>query len=175
MQAGLVFLLLFMGTVIFLDISSCSRIWREKSALPPRNGTTRSLHPGPHRGRPGDPAGMSRPVIGTAGPDAGLSAIWRRGCAPFSGTRAHDIFLTACSATGFWRRRWKLRGARVVVPVCGAFSERVYDVALACGIEAGSPGRRMGESVPARGLPDMLATGRYDAVALFHNEPPRAW
>jgi aspartate aminotransferase-like enzyme len=54
--------------------------------------------------------------------------------------------------------------------VCGAFSERFYEVALSCGAEADPLHVEWGLPVPAQAVADLLASGRYDAVALTHNE-----
>ena len=86
-------------------------------------------------------------------------------------TRTHDIFFTACSATGLQEAAIRnCVGRRVLVPVCGAFSERFYQVALACGVQADRLPVEWGRAVDAQAVNDMLASGRYDAVALVHNE-----
>jgi len=128
--------------------------------------------PGPTEVDPEILREMARPVIGHRGAEMQelIKDLTPR-LRPLFGTRAHDIFLTACSATGLWEAALRNCVARrVLVPVCGAFSERFYEVALSCGLEADPLHVEWGRAVPAQGVADMLATGRYDAVALVHNE-----
>lgn len=128
--------------------------------------------PGPTEVAPEVLREMARPVIGHRGAEM-QEAI--RDLVPrlrlLFGTRGSDVFLTACSATGLWEAALRNCVARrVLVPVCGAFSERFHEVALACGLEADPLHVDWGKAVPAQAVADMLATGRYDAVALVHNE-----
>ena len=128
--------------------------------------------PGPTEVDPEILREMARPVIGHRGVEMQqlIKDLTPR-LRPLFGTRAHDIFLTTCSATGLWEAALRNCVARrVLVPVCGAFSERFYEVALACGLEADPLHVEWGRAVQAQGIADMLATGRYDAVALVHNE-----
>ncbi len=128
--------------------------------------------PGPTEVAPEILREMARPVIGHRGAEMQelVRDIVPRARALF-GTRTHDIFLTACSATGLWEAAVRNCVARrVLVPVCGSFSERFYEVALACGVEADPLHVEWGRAVPAQAVADMLASGRYDAVALVHNE-----
>jgi len=128
--------------------------------------------PGPTEVAPEILREMARPVIGHRG--AEMQAIIRDvvpRLRPLFGTRGGDVFLTACSATALWEaalRNCVVR--RVLVPVCGAFSERFFDVAAASGIEADPLRVDWGKAVPAGAVADQLKTGRYDAVALVHNE-----
>src|SRR5207249_1692195 len=94
--------------------------------------------PGPTEVAPEILREMARPVIGHRGEEmqALIREIMPRARTLF-GTRSHDVFLTACSATGLWEAAVRNCVARrVLVPVCGSFSERLYEVALACGVEA---------------------------------------
>jgi predicted phosphoserine aminotransferase len=128
--------------------------------------------PGPTEVAPEILREMARPIIGHrgAGMQALIGEIVPRVRQLFA-TRTHDVFLTACSATGLWEAAIRnCVGRRVLVPVCGAFSERFYEVAVACGAEADPLHVDWGRPVPARAIADLLATGRYDAVALVHNE-----
>ncbi|HYS03734.1 MAG TPA: alanine--glyoxylate aminotransferase family protein [Candidatus Dormibacteraeota bacterium] len=128
--------------------------------------------PGPTEVSPEILREMARPVIGHRG---ALMQEMIRDLLPrlrtVFGTRAHDVFLTACSATGLWEAALRNCVARrVLVPVCGAFSERFYEVALACGLDADPLHVEPGRAIPAQAVADHLATGRYDALALVHNE-----
>ncbi len=128
--------------------------------------------PGPTEVDPEILKEMARPVIGHRGAEMQelLKDLVPR-LRPVFGTRAHDVFLTACSATALWEAALRNCVARrVLVPVCGAFSERFYEVALACGLEADPLHVEWGRPVAAQAVADLLATGRYDAVALVHNE-----
>ena len=128
--------------------------------------------PGPTEVAPEILREMARPVIGHRGEEmqALIREIMPRARTLF-GTRSHDVFLTACSATGLWEAAVRNCVARrVLVPVCGSFSERLYEVALACGVEADPLHVEWGRPVPAQSVADVLASGRYDAVALVHNE-----
>ncbi len=128
--------------------------------------------PGPTEVSPEILREMSRPVIGHRGEEmqALIADIVPRARRLF-GTAAHDIFLTACSATGLWEAA--LRNCverRVLVPVMGAFSERFGEVARACGLEADLLAVEWGRAVAAQAVDERLKSGRYDAVALVHNE-----
>jgi len=128
--------------------------------------------PGPTEVAPEILREMSRPIIGHRGLE--MQELIRDLIPRLRwlfGTRAHDIFVTCCSATGLWEAAIRNCVARrVLVPVCGAFSERFYEVAVACGAEADPLHVEPGRPVAAQAVADMLATGRYDAVALVHNE-----
>ncbi|HXH28094.1 MAG TPA: alanine--glyoxylate aminotransferase family protein, partial [Candidatus Polarisedimenticolia bacterium] len=94
--------------------------------------------PGPTEVAPEILRAMARPVIGHRGAEmqALIHDLVPRARALF-GSRAHDIFFTACSATALWEAALRNCVARrVLVPVCGAFSERFYEVARGCGLEA---------------------------------------
>lgn len=128
--------------------------------------------PGPTEVSPEVLREMARPVIGHRGAEMQelIRDLVPRARALF-GARAHDVFFTACSATGLWEAAIRNCVARrVLVPVCGAFSERFYEVALSCGAEADPLHVEWGLPVPAQAVADLLASGRYDAVALTHNE-----
>ncbi|MFQ5877782.1 MAG: pyridoxal-phosphate-dependent aminotransferase family protein [Acidobacteriota bacterium] len=139
--------------------------------------STRDAHkvlynPGPTEVAPEILRQMARPVITHRGAEMQelIGAILPRARALF-GTRAHEIFLTACSATGLWEAAIRnCVGRRVLVPVCGAFSQRFYEVAAACGAEADPLHVEWGRAVRPRAVADHLASGRYDALALVHNE-----
>jgi predicted phosphoserine aminotransferase len=128
--------------------------------------------PGPTEVMPEILAHMSRPVIGHRGEEmqAILGEVIERGRRLF-GAAAHEIFVTGSSATGLWEAA--IRNTverRVLVPVCGAFSERFYDVAVGCGAEAERIDVAWGRPVDPGQVAERLAGGRFDAVALVHNE-----
>ena len=128
--------------------------------------------PGPTEVSPEILREMARPVIGHRGSEMQelIRELVPRTRALFGG-RAHDIFFTACSATALWEAAIRNCVARrVLVPVCGAFSERFYQVAVGCGVEADPLHVEWGKAVAAQAIADMLASGRYDTLALVHNE-----
>jgi predicted phosphoserine aminotransferase len=137
-----------------------------------RKGHRVLFTPGPTEVAPEVLDEMARPLIGHRGAEMQdlIRDLVPRLRALF-GTRDHDIFLTSCSATGLWEAAIRNCVARrVLVPVCGSFSERFLEVALACGVEADPLRVEWGRAVPAQAVSDALATGRYDVVALVHNE-----
>ena len=128
--------------------------------------------PGPTEVAPEILAQMARPVIGHRGEEmqAILGEIIERGRRLF-GAAAHDLFVTGSSATGLWEAAIRnVVEKRVLVPVCGAFSERFYDVAVGCGAEAERIDVEWGRAVDPDQVADRLKSGRFDAVALVHNE-----
>ena len=128
--------------------------------------------PGPTEVSPEILEEMARPVIGHRGEEmqAILGEILPRARTLF-GTAGHDIFITGSSATGLWEAAVRNCVARkALVPVCGAFSERFHEVALACGAPADRIDTEWGRAVDPAALDRALGTGAYDAVALVHNE-----
>ncbi|HEV8199433.1 MAG TPA: alanine--glyoxylate aminotransferase family protein [Candidatus Polarisedimenticolia bacterium] len=128
--------------------------------------------PGPTEVMPEILAHMSRPVIGHRGEEmqAILGEVIERGRRLF-GAAAHELFVTGSSATGLWEAA--IRNTverRVLVPVCGAFSERFYEVAVGCGVEAERIDVEWGRPIDPGQVADTLKSGRFDAVAVVHNE-----
>lgn len=128
--------------------------------------------PGPTEVAPEILAVMARPLIGHRGPEMKeLVEDLRPRARRLFATAANDIFFTACSGTGLHEAAIRNCVARrVLVPVCGAFSERFHQVAVACGVEADPLPVEWGSAVRPADVEEKLATGRYDAVALVHNE-----
>jgi len=128
--------------------------------------------PGPTEVAPEILARMARPLIGHRGPEMKelVDDLLPRARRLFA-TAANDVFFTACSGTGLHEAAIRnCVGRRVLVPICGAFSERFYQVAVACGVEADPLPVEWGRAVRPAAVEEKLATGRYDAVALVHNE-----
>ena len=128
--------------------------------------------PGPTEVAPEILNAMAEPVIGhrTAAMQDLIGAIVPRARRLF-GAAAHEVFLTSCSATGLWEAAIRNCVARrVLVPVCGAFSQRFHDVAVACGVEADLLPIEPGWPITAEAIDAALQGGRYDALALVHNE-----
>jgi aspartate aminotransferase-like enzyme len=59
---------------------------------------------------------------------------------------------------------------KVLSLVCGAFSERWHEIALACGLEADKLEVPWGRAIEAAEVAKALAKGGYGAVTLVHNE-----
>jgi predicted phosphoserine aminotransferase len=138
----------------------------------PKDKHTILFTPGPTEVSPEILRQMARPIIGHRGAEMQeiLGEIIERGRRLFGAAR-HDLFVTGSSATGLWEAA--IRNAverKVLVPVCGAFSERFYEVALACGAEAERLDFEWGRAVEPGAVADRLARGDCDAVALVHNE-----
>lgn len=141
--------------------------------MAPNSGKRKVLYtPGPTEVAPEILNAMAVPVFGhrTAAMQDLIGAIVPRARRLF-GTEAHDLFLTSCSATGLWEAAIRNCVARrVLALVCGAFSQRFHDVAAACGVEVEALTVEPGRAVPAAAVEDALGKGRFDAVALVHNE-----
>lgn len=85
-------------------------------------------------------------------------------------TRGH-VFLFTCSSTGVWEAAMR-NGVKRRLLCCmqGAFSDRWFDVAAANGKEADPLRVPWGRAIEASAVAQALDTGRYDALALVHNE-----
>ncbi len=83
----------------------------------------------------------------------------------------NPVFLSTSSSTGVMEGAIRnLVGKRCLSLVCGAFSDRWYEIAPACNKEADAIKVEWGKAVKAEQVDAALATGKYDAMALVHNE-----
>ena len=81
------------------------------------------------------------------------------------------VFLSTSSAWGVMEASIRnLVGKRVLCCMCGAFSDKWLDVAKRCGKEAEALQVDWGKHVDHKDVDLALATGRFDAVTLIHNE-----
>ncbi len=81
------------------------------------------------------------------------------------------IFLSTSSAWGVMEAAIRnLVRERVLSCMCGAFSDKWLDVARRCGKEAEALQVEWGRHIDPALLDQRLATGRFDAVTLIHNE-----
>jgi predicted phosphoserine aminotransferase len=129
--------------------------------------------PGPTEVAPEILREMARPVIGHRGAEmqAILGDVLPRARRLFAAPEGHEVFITASSATGLWEAAVRNTvERRLLVPTCGAFSERFHEVALACGVEADRIDTEWGRPIDPAAIDERLAGGAYDAVALVHNE-----
>jgi aspartate aminotransferase-like enzyme len=129
--------------------------------------------PGPTEVHPEVLAAMRSPMIGHRGtPMRNLLERIDPSLRPMFGAD-RPVYISTSSATGFMETAIRnLAGKRVLCLVCGAFSERFYDIAQACGV----PADRLDVDWGLPNLPDQLRDalsknpGRYDLVTVVHSE-----
>ncbi|HUQ81905.1 MAG TPA: alanine--glyoxylate aminotransferase family protein [Gemmatimonadaceae bacterium] len=134
-------------------------------------GFGRFFLPGPTEVRPSVLAAMQQPMIGHRGkgmedliariePD--LQYVFRT---------SRPVYIASSSATGLMEGaiRNGVR-SRVLSLVNGAFSERFFQIAQACGVEAEALTVPMGQAHTPQMLTDALKGGRFDAVTVVHSE-----
>ncbi len=81
------------------------------------------------------------------------------------------VFLSTSSAWGVMEASIRnLVGERVLCCMCGAFSDKWFDVAKRCGKEAEALQVEWGKHIDHKDVDLALATGKFDAVTLIHNE-----
>ena len=127
--------------------------------------------PGPTEVRASVLAAMEQPMIGHRG--KGMEDLIAR-IEPdlqyvFRTTR--PVYIASSSATGLMEGaiRNGVR-SRVLSLVNGAFSERFFQIAQACGVEAEALTVPMGQAHTPQMLADALEGGRFDAVTVVHSE-----
>ncbi len=81
------------------------------------------------------------------------------------------VFLSTSSAWGVMEAAIRnVVRERVLCCMCGAFSDKWLDVARRCGKEAEALQVEWGKHIDQKALDHELASGRFDAVTLIHNE-----
>ena len=116
-------------------------------------------------------AAMTKPMIGHRGAD--FKALYRAvypGLQQLFQTR-QPVFLSTSSAWGVMEgavRNLVKKG--VLNCMCGAFSDKWFDVAKRCGKNATPLQVEWGRPIDPGAVDAQLATGRFDAVTLIHNE-----
>ncbi len=81
------------------------------------------------------------------------------------------VFLSTSSAWGVMEAALRnLVRQRVLCCMCGAFSDKWLDVARRCGKEAEPLQVEWGTAIEPRQIEAQLATGKFDALTLIHNE-----
>ena len=127
--------------------------------------------PGPVEVSPKTLAAFSRPVIGHRGQD--FKDLYRSIHPPLQtlfGT-AQPVFLSTSSAWGLMEGAIRnVVDRRVLNCMCGAFSDKWLDVSRRCGKEAEALQVDWGCHIDHKAVDKQLATGRFDAVTLIHNE-----
>ena len=127
--------------------------------------------PGPTEVFPEILAQLARPLISHRGPE--IAAITRE---IFDGLRllfgtTNECFVATSSATGIMEALTRqLSTRRILVTVCGAFSERQLKVAHMNGKEADALVFAPGKAVDPEAVEARLATGLYDLVTCVHSE-----
>ncbi|MGI9078073.1 MAG: pyridoxal-phosphate-dependent aminotransferase family protein [Gemmatimonadaceae bacterium] len=127
--------------------------------------------PGPTEVRADILDAMRRPMIGHRGSameelvgrlQAGLKLVFRT---------ERPVYISSSSATGLMEAALR-NGARrkVLSLVNGAFSERFFHIARACGLEAVALEVPLGAGHTTDMLESALRTGDYDAVTVVHSE-----
>jgi aspartate aminotransferase-like enzyme len=116
-------------------------------------------------------AAFARPVIGHRG-DA-FKNLYREIhplLQELFGTK-QPVFLSTSSAWGLMEAAIRnVVQKRVLCCMCGAFSDKWLDVARRCGKEAEPLRADWGKHIDQREVDARLATGKFDAVTLIHNE-----
>jgi predicted phosphoserine aminotransferase len=148
---------------------------RADLATQPRSGSQaafgRFFLPGPTEVRPRILEAMVQPMIGHRGKsmeeliarvEPGLQYVFRT---------TRPVYIAAASATGFMEAAVR-NGARsrVLSLVNGAFSERFFQIARACGLEAEALSVPLGQAHTPEMLAQALANGKFDAVTVVHSE-----
>src|SRR6188472_453413 len=127
--------------------------------------------PGPTEVRPSVLAAMEQPMIGHRG--KGMEELIAR-IEPdlqyvFRTTR--PVYIASSSATGLMEGaiRNGVR-SRVLSLVNGAFSERFFQIAKACGVEAEALSVPLGQVHSPEMLDAALKGGKFDAITVVHSE-----
>ncbi len=158
--------------------NDADRIRAPMPALSARDSTGRPMPdhvklfiPGPTEVRSDVLAEMARAPISHRGEEiAALQRSVSGQVATIMGTR-HPVLLSSSSATGLMEggiRNGVERG--VLGLVCGAFSMRWHRIAKDCGKMAETLEVPWGRAIRPEAVDVALATGKYDAVTVAHNE-----
>ncbi|MEY2545817.1 MAG: hypothetical protein QOG48_934 [Verrucomicrobiota bacterium] len=116
-------------------------------------------------------AAFSRPMIGHRGQD--FKNLYRDiypKLQTLFGTK-QPVFLSTSSAWGVMEASIRnLVSKRVLVCMCGAFSDKWLDVAKRCGKKAEALQVEWGKHIDAKDVDLALSSGKFDTVTLIHNE-----
>ena len=127
--------------------------------------------PGPIEVSPATLQAMTQPMIGHRSKDfQALVADMHPGLQTIFGTK-QPVFLSTSSAWGVMEGSIRnLVAKKVLNCCCGAFSDKWYDVSLACGKQAEALRVPWGQAILPEMVEEKLAAGGFDAVTLVHNE-----
>ena len=127
--------------------------------------------PGPVEVSPKTLAAFSRPMIGHRGED--FKNLYRS-IHPELQTlfvTKQPVFLSTSSAWGVMEAALRnLVDRGVLNCMCGAFSDKWFDVAKRCGKNAEPLQVEWGKHIDHKAVDRQLATGKFDTVTLIHNE-----
>ncbi|MBV9674120.1 MAG: alanine--glyoxylate aminotransferase family protein, partial [Verrucomicrobia bacterium] len=116
-------------------------------------------------------AAMTLPMIGHRGSE--FKALYRDvypRLQQLFGT-AQPVFISTSSAWGIMEGAIRdLVRRKVLNCMCGAFSDKWFDVAKRCGKSAGTVQVEWGQPIDPVAVDRELSTGQYDALTLIHNE-----
>jgi aspartate aminotransferase-like enzyme len=116
-------------------------------------------------------AAFSRPMIGHRG--EAFKNLYREihpRLQELFGTK-QPVFLSTSSAWGVMEAAIRnIVRKRVLCCMCGAFSDKWLDVARRCGKDAEALQIEWGKHIDQKAIDRELASGRFDAVTLIHNE-----
>jgi len=130
------------------------------------------LHiPGPVEVSPQTFAALCRPMIGHRGQGfKDLYAKIQPQLQTLLGTR-QLVYLSTSSAWGVMEGALRnLSSKKVLNCMCGAFSDKWFDVAKRCGRPAEALQVPWGSAIRAEAVAARLETGQFDALTLIHNE-----
>ncbi len=127
--------------------------------------------PGPVEVSPKTLAAFSRPMIGHRGEDfKNLYRAIHPDLQRLFGTK-QPVFLSTSSAWGVMEASIRnLVDRGVLTCMCGAFSDKWFDVAKRCGKNAEPLQVEWGKHIDHKAVHRHLATGKFDTVTLIHNE-----
>lgn len=141
------------------------------ATLAANRGFGRFFLPGPTEVRPRILDAMRQPMIGHRGKsmeeliariEPGLQYVFRT---------TRPVYIASSSATGLMEGAIRNGArARVLSLVNGAFSERFFQIARACGVEAEALTVPLGQAHTPEMLADALKRGQFDAVTVVHSE-----
>ncbi len=116
-------------------------------------------------------AAFSRPMIGHRGEDfKNLYRAVHPKLQTLFGTK-QPVFLSTSSAWGVMEASLRnLVDRGVLCCMCGAFSDKWFDVARRCGKHAEPLQVDWGKHIDHKAIDRQLATGKFDAVTLIHSE-----
>jgi aspartate aminotransferase-like enzyme len=141
----------------------------------PTTGNQRSFGkfflPGPTEVRPSVLAAMQKPMIGHRGKSMEDLIAMIEPDLQYVFRTTRPVYIASASATGLMEGaiRNGVR-SRVLSLVNGAFSERFFQIAKACGVEAEQLTVPLGQAHTPEMLADALEGGRFDAVTVVHSE-----
>ena len=156
----------FISKIEALDVRRCTL--DVSLRMPPHD---KLFIPGPVEVSEKTWAAFRRPLIGHRSEE--FRNLYREihpGLQELFGTQ-QPVFLSTSSAWGVMEAAIRnVVKERVLCCMCGAFSDKWIEVARRCGREAEALKVEWGRHIDPAALDQQLATGRFDAVTLIHNE-----